>query len=58
MFDKRRLGTGSIASGNLVKVDKVGDYIYVLLDTGYELALSKTDLDRILQELKKIQEGD
>ena len=57
VYDNRS-GSTEIMKGNIVKVTKgvVTDFIWILLDTGYEIRISQGDLREILEKVNL--EGD
>jgi len=57
VYDNRS-GSTEIMKGNIVKVTKgvVTDFIWILLDTGYEIRISQRDLREILEKVNL--EGD
>ena len=57
VYDNRS-GSSEIIKGNVVKVTKgiVTDFIWILLDTGYEIRISQGDLREILEKVNL--EGD
>ena len=57
VYDIRK-ESAEIAQGNIVKITKstVTDFIWILLDTGYEIRISQRDLREILEKVNL--EGD
>ena len=57
VYDNRS-GSTEIMKGDIVKVTKgvVTDFIWILLDTGYEIRISQGDLREILEKVNL--EGD
>lgn len=47
-----------LVHGDIVKITEGTNYIWVLLDTGYEIEISREDLEKILEELgSKTEKG-
>ena len=57
VYDIRK-ESAEIVQGNIVKITKsiVTDFIWILLDTGYEIRISQKDLREILKKVNL--EGD